>query len=466
MDALKNALPRLSIVFFFATSGCAATLPPTSSERAIAIYRDSLGQKGPNALPTSPENRSHDKPHPNVELSGPMTLTIDLAIEMAKKNSSRLLALQAAAAAAEANVAAADRVKNPELRVSQVRLNDVINNLPQVRTALRFFPDRPGAVAADIAEARAKHALALANARAEELGLESDVRWAFDDVALLDAEIAAAGAIAQTRQSIAKHLQSRVAGGESTSLEETLAQLSAIETDSDVERQKALRQQALGTLLDLVNINSTAKIEIQGEPPLAWPPPELPSEQTLVERALRRSPEVAVAAARMDATDARAYAERAKRFPWFSFLEVGYEFSTRTTPGYGWTFQGGMDIPIFDTNRHGIAASDAAKTAAVHAFEAEVDRVTNDVRARLRDVRATEELVTQYRERALPIAEKAEKQAQQALDARNIDTIRALNIEEKRELVQLRLVQLIRRYRMAISELRRTSGSVNSAATP
>lgn len=463
---MRIGLSRWCMVLFFSTTGCATNFSQTGSEQAVAMYRESLGPQNMNSHRIASAGREKDNSATNVEESTPTTLTVDRAIALAKKNSSRLLALQAAAAAAEANIAAADRIKNPELRVSQIRLQELLANTPQVRTALRFFPERPGAVAADVAEARAKHALALANLRAEELTIEDDVRWAFDDVALLDAEIAALNAMAEVRRSIAKHLQSRVAGGESTSLEETLANLSAIETDSDAERQSAQRKQAMASLLAVVGIMSITNIEIKNDPTLAWPPPDLPSEQTLVERALKRSPEVAVAAARLDATDARAFAERAKRFPWFSFLEVGYEFAPKSNPGYAWTFQGGMDLPIFDTNRKGIAASDAGKTAALRTFEAEVERVANDVRARLRDVRAAEELVTHYRERALPLSEKAEKQAQQALEARNIDTLRALSIAEKRAVVHLRLVQLIRRYRTAISELRRTSGSVSSAATP
>ena len=132
----------------------------------------------------------------------------------------------------------------------------------------------------------------------------------------------------------------------------------------------------------------------------------------------------------------------------------------------GWTFQGGVDLPIFDTNSNGVVTSNAAKTAAERAFEAEVERIVRDVRARRRDVLSAEVLVTQYRSRALPAAERAGKEAQKALENRNIDNVRALSIAERQAVVQLHLLQLIRHYRSAMSDLRKTSGNVKPALTP
>lgn len=466
MDSLKNGLFAFVLMHFPALAGCSAPMQSTVSDRAIAIYRESLGPRGAMSFRHDDIEHHDGAPETNDAHSIPGTLTADAAVVMAKKNSVRLVALQTTAAAAEASVAAADRRKNPELRISQLRLDQLAEHNPQVRTAVRFFPDRPGAVAADIAEARAEHADALANLHAEESTIDADVRWSFDDVLLLDAEIAAARTVAKTRQSLATQMQARLAASEATSLDEALADLSALEADADLALQEGRRREALGSLFDRIGIPSDASVEIVGDPPLAWPPAELPSEQTLIERALRQSPNVAVAAARIDATDARAFAERAKRFPWFTFFEVGYQFAPGTPTGLGWTFQGGVDVPIFDTNRNGIVASNAAKTAAQHTFEAEVEKVSRDVRVRLRAVQLAEKLVTEYRARALPTAEKAGKEAQRALESRNIDTIRALSVDERRAVVQLRLLRLIRNYRTAISELRRASGNVNSAVTP
>lgn len=466
MDALKNGLSVILLTLVPALAGCSGSLPYSGSDRAIALYHDSLGAQGALSFRRNDAERREKESATNSADSVPSVLTVDGAIGLAKKNSARLIALQAAAAAADAMVVAANRHANPQFQLTQIRLNQILNGVPQVRTALRFFPDKPGAIAADVAEARARHAQALANLRNEELNLEVAVRWAFDDVALLDAEIAAARDVARIRQSINTEVQRRLSMAESTLIDQALADLSALEADADVSAQEARRREALGTLFDLLGVSPQATTEIQGEPPLAWPPAELPAERILVEYALRRSPEVAVAAARIDATDARAYAERAKQYPWFSYLEFGYQFAPNTIPGLGWTLQAGVDLPIFDTNRNGVIAANSAKTAAMRAFEAEVERVTREVRAQMRAVQLAESLVTQYRDRSMPIVEKAGQDAKKALDSNKIDTLRALTIEEKRAVVQLHLLRLIRRYRTAMSELRRTSGNVNSAVTP
>jgi outer membrane protein TolC len=466
VEALKNGSVVFVLTLFPALAGCTTTVQSTGSDRAIAIYRESLGPRGALSFRHERAGRREREDAANDVDTSPRTLTVDAAIAMAKKNSMRLLALEASAAAAEASVLAANQIQNPELNVTQLRLDQLAKGGPQLRTSLRFFPDRPGAIAANVAEARAKHAQALANLHTEELAIEADVRWSFDDVVLLDAEISAARAVAQTRQSLATQMHARMDASEATSTDETLAELSALEAAADLALQEARRKEALGTLYDRIGLSPDASTEIIGDPPLAWPPAELVPEQTLIEQALRRSPGVAVAAVRIDAADARLFAERAKRFPWFTFLEAGYQFSPNTTPGLGWIIQGGVDLPIFNTNSNGIAASDAAKTAAERGIEAEVERVARDVRARLREVRVAEDLVSNYRRQALPVADKAGKEAQRALEGRSIDTIRALSVDERRAAIQLHLLRLIRRYRTAISELRRISGKVNSEVTP
>lgn len=466
MDALRHLSSAFFLTVIAALTGCSSTVVSNRPDKAVAIYRDSLGSQGELAIQHANSEVRKDAHGASLPEAVPQSLTVDSAIALAKKNSARRLALEASVAAAEANVAAADRRKNPEFRVSQLRLDELVQNNGQARTALRFFPDRPGAVAADVAEARAKHAQILASLRLEEQAIEADVRWAFDDVVLLDAEIAITKTIAQTRQTLRAQMQARVAASTGTALDEALAELSSVEADSDLAQMEARRHEARGLLFDRLGLPPDSSVEVIGDPPLSWPPTALPSEKVLVERALRSSPEIAVAAAKIDAADARSFAERAKRLPWFTFLEVGYEFSPKTTQGLGWTFQGGVDLPIFDTNSNGIAASNATKTAAERAFEAEVERIVREVRARMRDVQSAEGLVTQYRNRALPAAERAAKEAQRALENRNIDAVRALSIEEKRAVVDLHLLQLIRRYRTAISGLRKTSGNVSSAVTP
>lgn len=466
MDAVKYASSAFVLTLIPMVTGCASTVSSNSPERAVAIYHESLGSQGELAIRQADVKAQKSEQAAHSSDTIPQSITVDSAIALGKKNSARRLALEASLAAAEANIAAVDRRRNPELRISQLRLDEMLQGNERARVALRVFPDKPGALGADIAEARAKHAQALAYLRIEEQAIEADVRWAFDDAVLLDAEIAITKTIAQTRQTMVAQLQARVAASTGTALDEALAELSSVEADSDLAQHEARRREVRGLLFDRIGLPPDSAVEVLGEPPLSWPPAPLPSERVLIEQALRSSPEIAVAAAKIDAADARSFAERAKRIPWLTFFEVGYEFTPKPTLGLAWTFRGAVDLPIFEASGNGIVAANATKTAAERAFEAEVERVVREVRASVREVQAAEALVTQYRNRALPAAERAAKEAQRALENHSIDAIRALSIEERRAVVDLHLLQLIRRYRTAVSGLRKTSGNVNSAVTP
>ncbi|UQA63155.1 TolC family protein [Polyangium aurulentum] len=443
-------------------AGCSMPLQRTGSERAIALYHERVGPRGALSLRGEDSARPGRRRAAGNRGRAPRTLTVDQAIALAQENSAQLAALEAGAVTAEAATLAADKHNNPELRISQLRLDQILTGEPQIRAALRVSPDRPGEIDADVAEARVEHAEALAEAREEEIAIEADVRWLFDDVALLDAEIAAAEAVAAARRSLAAQMKKRLDAAEATSLDETMAELSAVEAEANSASLRARRSEVLGDLLDRLGFAPDSSVEVIGEPPLAWPPAAIASEGALVEASLRRRPEVEIAAARINAADARAFAERGKRWPWFSFFELGYELTpdtmTGVTTGLGWTFQAGVELPIFDTNRAGVAASDAAKTSAERALAAEVERVAREVRMRLREVQSAAALVTEYRSRALPAAARAGNAASRALEGRNVDVLEALSVDERRVLVEVRLLELLRRYRTAVDELRRAVG--------
>lgn len=448
--AVRAAVPALCLAAALA-AGCAAP-QRSAGDRAIGIYRERLA----GARPASGEGTpgGGDKaPRP-----APESLTADEAVSLARENSARLAALRARLSEATALVAAADSAPNPELRVSQLRLDQIAEGKPEVRAAVRVNLPKLGEIGADVAEARAAEAEARAELSAEEAAVEADVRWLFDEVLLSEAESAAAAAVAAARNGLAARMKARLDASEATALDEALAALSAAEADEAAADWQSRKDAASADLLDRLGLSPGAKVKLAGDPPTAWPPAPLPSEQLLVETALRSRPEIEIAASRIDASDARAFAERGKRWPWFSFIEVGYEAAPNVTAGLGWTLQAGITVPIFDTNRSGVEAADAAQTASKRALEAEVSKVTLEVRSRLRAARSAEGMVTEMRRRVLPASERAKTAADAALAGQNVDVLRALAVEERRVLVELKLLGLVRRYREAVSALRRAVG--------
>lgn len=448
-------------------AGCYAPLQTAGSERAIALYHEGRSPSGALAL----RREDSDGPGParaahaagasglasaaDAELGA---LTADRAVAMAKDNSARLAALEAHATTAAADVAATDQLPNPTLILSNVHLDDVLYGELRMKAALRLSTPRPGEIAAKVAQARAAEATARAEARAEALAIEADVRWLFDDVLLLDAEIAAAEAVAAARRSLATRMKERLDTSEAISIDEAMVELAATLAEQDSAEWRARRAQATGDLLDRIGLDPAATVHLVGDRAAAWPPPALPTEEALVETALRRRPEIQIAAARIDGADALVHIESANRVPWVSSVEVGYAFAPDVAPGLGWVFRAGIDLPIFNTNRAALGAATSARTAEKRALAAEVERVAREVRQRLREATAAEALVTELRRRALPVAARAGAETKRALEERGIDVIRALSVDEQRVIVELRLLRLVRRYRTAVADLRRAVG--------
>ncbi len=445
----------------------AACHPPQQTRgesEALAIYRRSVRPDQ-----TLQFHGRSSAPVPGAEAgAGDTALTLDTAIALAKRNSARLAAIDARIRAADAAIEAAGQRNNPELRATNVRGGRAIDlgQFPRVVPRLRFSPERPGEIPAREAEARAASNDARAEARIEESAIEAEVRWLFDDAVLLDAEIVAAERAAATRRRLATQTRDRLTTGTATSIDVSLADLHAIEADARVVERRSRRALVVADLLDRIGRPPGTKLQLLGDPTV-WPPPPLPSEQTLIETALKRSPRVSGAAARIDGASARLDLEQTRRWPWFRFVEVGYELEPSLTNVPLWTVGAGIELPIFSTNGGAIREAEASRAAAKQRFEAEVESIVRDVRGRLREANAAATMVSEFRSAALPILEHASTETARALENNTIDMLRALTIDERRFQVELQLLTLVRRYRTAVDALRRAVGGplLSSAKT-
>lgn len=385
-------------------------------------------------------------------------LTLEAAIALAKKSSAKLGELGARVAAADAGIEAAGQRNNPEVRATNVKVGRAIDERESllVTPRLRIRPERPGEIAAREAEARAARDEARAALRAEEIALEAEIRWLFDDVVLLDAEIAASERVAEARRKLATQVRDELGTAMSTGVDADLTALFSVEADGEVAELRSRRALVVGILLDRIG-RPGAKMELSGDAS-AWPPPALPPEQALIELALRRSPAIAGSAARMDGADARLHLEEGRRWPWLNFVEVGYEIEPSRTGVPLFTVGAAIEVPIFHTNGGAVRQAEASKAASKHLLEAEVEAIVREVRARVREVDAAAALVTQFRAASLPLLERARGELDRALSAGAINAVRALTLEERTNVVELKLFRLMRRYRSSLDALRRAVG--------
>lgn len=447
---MSEALPVLIAVSALALAGCAIPVRSSGRDDALRLYHDQMRTE--DARPGSADAADQG---PVVI---PSELTVDAAITIAKDRSAKLVELKARADQAKAQVGVAASLQNPELQVQGLRLDQILDGQPRERTTVKVPLPRPGEVDARIAAAQADEATATAALRAAELEIEADVRWLFDDVLLLDAQIKAADAVVAARDAVAVQMKARLDAQQATALDETMAAITAAEAVEDRVALAALRSASRARLFVQLGMPADADVKIVGAPPETWPPPPLPEERPLIELALQRRPEIEAAIAKMDSADARTYAEQVKRWPWLTFVELGYAVGPNVKEGLGFTFQAGVELPIFNTNSKGVAAAEAGQRAAKANLANAVQTVSRDVRVRREAARVAEQQVTELKTRVLPASGRAGAEIQKALSGHDVDVVLALMVDVRRVRVELLYLDAIRRYRAAVSDLRRSVG--------
>ena len=446
MPSLKRALP---VAFVLSLTGCVIPARNSGSDEAIRLYRDQAraASRAPSADPNSPP------PAPIPE-----QLTVEDAVRLAKSQSAKLLELSARADQAAAEVALASTVKNPELQVQNLRLDQVLTGQTRERTSVKVPIPRPGEIDARVIAAQADEASARAALRAEEMEIESDVRWLFDDVLLLDAQNKAADAVVAARDAVAAQMKARLQAQQATALDESMSAVTAAEAVEDRVALAAQRAASRAALFVRLGLPVDADVKIVGDAADTWPPPPLPDERTLIEAALRRRPEIDSAIARMDAADAVLYAEKVKRWPWLTFVELGYEIGPTVVPGQGFTFQAGVELPIFNTNSKGVAVAESSQKTAKARLAAAVQSISREIQVRREAARIAEQQVTELKGRVLPASQRAGAEIQRALTGHDVDVVLALMVDVRRVRVELLYLDAIRRYRIAVSDLRRSVG--------
>jgi outer membrane protein TolC len=428
--------------------GCVSLPRTPAGSRAVAIYEESM--------------RRAAAPEPAVDI--PASLTADQAVEMVMRRSTRVKAASAKAAAVEAVADEEGQIENPELRIQNVRLDQILDREPRVDVALRFSPPRPGEIDAKVAEARAEGNVARAEAVMEAHTEELEVRLLFSDVLLYDAEIEAADAASGSQRRLLKLIKARADQALSTRLDEISAELEALETEQERAVLKADRDIAFGALMDRLGLPDDAPVRLVGDALDLSLLPDLPSEEAAVMTALKNRPELAAAAAQIDAAEAAIYAEKALRMPWFSFFEVGYNFAPRIPEGQGWSFGAGIELPLFSLNNGAVGRAEAERTAAKRALEAAVELVVLEVRARLREARIARDLVRAHAGGPAPAADRATVEAKKAIDAAQVDALTLELIEEKRLKVSMAKLELLRRFYTAFVSLSLAVGGKLPAA--
>jgi outer membrane protein TolC len=326
-------------------SGCytppsAAPLTPAEVE-AWSAGRATARAPGPSAAPAS------------------WDFDVEAAVAYARDHGPMANERKHVEAVSRAEIDAEGQLTNPEVRFGRT-FDGTVGQSDRLVVALRVRPDQPWERHGKVASARAELAAEQALSKVLHRDAVLEIRKHYATLAFGEATrdvITKQLALLVERQRV---IDAQVARGAATQLEallagEDLLDLEATRATLDVELTTARKE-----LSDLVGI----------PPGQTWRPvwdlAKLREVTTtfdraaIANRALAARPELAEADHRIRAADALAYAERAKRYPWFDYFQV--ERSVKDA--VDWAVSVSVTLPVFSLNGGEVAAADARTHAA------------------------------------------------------------------------------------------------------
>jgi cobalt-zinc-cadmium efflux system outer membrane protein len=348
-----------------------------------------------------------------------------------------------------------------------MRLDQFLAGRPRERTSVHLPIPRPGEIDARVTAAQADEAEARAAFHAEDLALEADVRWLFDDVLLLDAQIEAADAVVAARDAVAAQMKARLDASQATALDEAMAAVTAAEAVEDRVELAAKRSAARAALFVQLGLPADAAVKMTGAPPRRLASTGIarrarPSSRRRFGRAPRSRSRRPASTRRARASSRRRRSGGRGSLSWSSATRSAPVSRTaRASPS-----RAAWSSRSWTRTARGVLAADAAQNAARLALAAEVQRISREVQVRLQAARVAEAQVTDLRKIVLPASQRASAAIRNVLQAHDVDVVLALMVDIRRVRVELLFLDAIRRYRAAVADLRRSIGGPLPAAPP
>lgn len=385
-------------------------------------------------------------------------LTLADALQRAKTENAEVAARKAQLEALRAEVEASASIDNPELRVGQLRLDRLTHDDAEVEVKLRVKPPRPIENDARRAEAEADARAAEAELAAAEVTAVAQARIAYYEAASADRVIAAArrlDALAEKRSAVVLRGLSE---SRATQLEVALANVDRAGLARDLRSLEREKQRALARLGDQIATDLPDDVELDAIDLEALTKLQLPEDGALVKLSMTSAPGLARRAAEVDAASAKADRQRTGQVPWFSFLELGYDFSKSTVDPEGFTFGAGVSLPIFDTRSAAIDAADAQVEARKRRLDADAKALLEELREAVREVKAEQDALGVARDELHAAAKQAAEEADKALAAGRIDELSRLRTDADQARLELEDAKALRRLLLAIAEVERLTG--------
>lgn len=383
-------------------------------------------------------------------------LTAEEVYALAVENSGEVIAADAAADVALAEVDEEKQIDNPQLRFTGFNVDDVMASQTAMNIGLRVPIPRPGSVRARAAAARHLAEGERAVSAETKRLLRSDVYKLFAELAKLEAEVTEAKkhtALAAERQAqIGARADMQVA----TALDVAMAEVTHAEAVHDEAR--------LGDEIFAIEAELSRLAGLRGATDFAIDTSDLSlvdlelDREALIELAMASRPELRTVAAEVAAADAEVHVAKGEAWPWFDWAQIQYRASPNRDPA-AFGFGVAINLPVFSWNRGAIKATKAAKRGRELEERARIMAVANEVDAALLRVEQTAARVTHVDRELMPKIDAARREAEAALRSGALDPVDASEIDERAvDAERLRLDALLE-HREAVIDLETAVGA-------
>lgn len=387
------------------------------------------------------------------------TLTEDALVAAARASNPELRARRWDRSIAEGEATAAAALDNPVVRLEWLHAQEGQPTKSGWGVGLSWTPPQPTVLSARKKQGRAHTSAVEQDVRESGEELELVVRTECATVEALGEALAIATHAVEVRKKILAVVAERVEHGVSTRLEASMATLSVARAEQARDAIAIQRQTALTQLAATAGFSPGAGIELAPRSDAMDGAEELPSANSLEERAMDRRPQLRADAARAEQTSQVVRAEKARRWPWISFQSLP-RFRVNDQSSYKHDLAFGVDVtvPIFDTNAGRIAAAESEQRKQEEVAAAHRLAIRRDVDVAREEVVQSRIVVRRYKEVVEPALADHAALVRDALQGRQVDLLALLTAEDVVLETQRQFVEATLFHRKALLRLARASG--------
>ena len=387
-------------------------------------------------------------------------LTAEQAVALAVARSPALAAADARADVAEAGTQAARQLDNPELRLTNFNVDDVITARTGVNVGLRLPIPRPGTIHARVQGARlgAEGERGLADDARRQL--RAGILKLYARMAMLHADLEQLGRASALRGGQRDETGARARQSVATDLDLALAEVAHVQSLDQAARVRGEMTRVEAELQRI--IGATAPPSMQVDPgELQLRDLEL-DRDALTERAMAARPELRTAQTRVGQAQAAVYLARSAAYPWFDWAQAQYHVGPKSTAasfGFGLS----ITLPVLSWNRGEVKASRALVRQREFEERAQIAAVASEVGEAVARVEQTARRVRELETRLLPQIEAATRAAETALAAGALDPVTAGTVATRMVEARRTHIAALLEHREAVIDL---EAAIGGAITP